>query len=137
MRQNLKLLINTKKTKKRTKKNRALTYNINFFSSTMRKIYVVITHNMRMKIINVINQQKIINYIVKQNYNLRKNMNIMKIAWIKKIKKTKKKYAFFIIEFVNAKLTNRLIKNDLLNDYFHRVCEYFEKECKLKQCFRC
>jgi hypothetical protein len=34
-------------------------------------------------------------------------------------------------------MTNRLIKNDLLNDYFHRACEYFEKECKLKQCFRC
>ncbi len=34
-------------------------------------------------------------------------------------------------------MTNRLIKDDLLNDYFHQACEYFEKECKLKQCFRC
>jgi hypothetical protein len=42
-----------------------------------------------------------------------------------------------IIEFVNSEMINRLIKNDLLNDYLHRVCEYFEKKCKIKQCFRC
>jgi hypothetical protein len=34
-------------------------------------------------------------------------------------------------------MTNRLIKNDLLNNYSHRACKYFEKECTLKQCFRC
>ncbi len=62
-------------------------------------------------------------------------MNIVKIAWIKKTKKAKKKYVFFIIELINAIMTNRLIKNDLLNDYFHQVYEYFEKKCKLKQCF--
>jgi hypothetical protein len=30
-----------------------------------------------------------------------------------------------------------LIKDELLNDYFHRVCEYFEKKCRIKQCFWC
>ncbi len=76
----LKLLTSTKKTKKRMKKNRALTYNINLFATTMKRIYVVLTHDMRMKIINVVNQQKVINHIVKQNLNLHKDMNIVKIA---------------------------------------------------------
>ncbi len=34
-------------------------------------------------------------------------------------------------------MTNRLIKDDLLNNYSHRIYEYFEKKCKIKQCFRC
>ncbi len=34
-------------------------------------------------------------------------------------------------------MINKLIKNDLLNDYSHWVCEYFEKKCRIKQCFRC
>ncbi len=76
----LKLLTSTKKTKKRMKKNRALTYNISFFATTMRQTYVVLAHDMCMRIINVVNQQKIINYIVKQNLHLHKNMNIVKIA---------------------------------------------------------
>jgi hypothetical protein len=119
------------------KKNRALTYNISFFERTMRRIYFVLAHDMRIKVINDVNQQKIINHVVKQNFNLHKDMNIVKIAWIKKTKRTKKEYAFLIIEFVSAKMTNRLIKDDLLNDYFYRACEYFEKECRFKQCFRC
>ncbi len=76
----LKLLTSTKKTRKRMKKNRALTYNISFFATTMRRIYVVLAHDMRMRIINVVNQQKVINHIVKQNFNLHKNMNIVRIA---------------------------------------------------------
>ncbi len=51
----LKLLTSTKKTKKRMKENRALTYNINLFATTMKRIYVVLTHDMRMRIINVVN----------------------------------------------------------------------------------
>jgi hypothetical protein len=76
----LKLLTSTKKTKKRMKKNHALIYDINFFATTIKKIYVVLTYNMRMNIINVVNQRKIIIHIVKQNFNLHKNMNIIKIA---------------------------------------------------------
>jgi hypothetical protein len=68
----LKLLTNTKKAKKRIKKDRALTYNISFSTTTIRQTYVVLTHDMSMKIINVLNQQKVIIYIVKQNLNLHK-----------------------------------------------------------------
>ncbi len=62
------------------KKNRALTYDISFFAMTMRRMYVVLMHDMRMKIIYVINLQKVINHILKQNHNLHKDMNIVKIA---------------------------------------------------------
>jgi hypothetical protein len=68
---------------------------------------------------------------------LHKNLNIVWIVWTKKIERLRKEHFSLIIEFINFEMINRLIKNDLLNDYSHQVCEYFEKKCKIKQCFRC
>jgi hypothetical protein len=53
------------------------------------------------------------------------------------IERLRKKHFLLIIEFVNSEMTSKLIKNDLLNDYLHRVCKYFENKCRIKQCFRC
>ncbi len=53
------------------------------------------------------------------------------------MKKTKQEYASLIIKFAIAKITNRLIKNDLFDDYSHRACKYFEKKCRIKQYFHC
>jgi hypothetical protein len=33
-------------------------------------------------------------------------------------------------------MTNRLIKKELLNEHTHLFYEYFEKECRIKQCFK-
>jgi hypothetical protein len=63
---------------------------------------------------------------------LHKNLNIVRIVWTKKIERLRKKHCSLIIEFVNSEMTNKSIKDDLLNDYSHRVCEYFEKKCRIK-----
>jgi hypothetical protein len=68
---------------------------------------------------------------------LHKNLNILRITWTKKIINQRKKFFFLIIEIVNSKMTNRLIKKELLNEHTHLICEYFEKECRIKQCFKC
>ncbi len=68
----LKLLSSTKKTRERMKKNRTLIFDINLFATIVRRTYVVLTHEMRRKDINIFNQQKIVNYIIKQNLNLHK-----------------------------------------------------------------
>jgi hypothetical protein len=68
---------------------------------------------------------------------LHKDLNIVRVAWTKKTERLRKEHFSLIIEFVSSEMTNRLIKDDLLNDYSHRVCEYFEKKCRIKQCFRC
>jgi hypothetical protein len=68
---------------------------------------------------------------------LHKNLNILRITWIKKIINQRKKFFSLIIEIVNSKMTNRLIKEKLLNEHTHLICEYFEKECRIKQCFKC
>jgi hypothetical protein len=68
---------------------------------------------------------------------LHKNLDILRVAWTKKIINQRKKFFFLIIEIVNSKITNRLIKEELLNEHTHLICEYFEKECRIKQCFKC
>jgi hypothetical protein len=34
-------------------------------------------------------------------------------------------------------MTNSLIKKELLNEHTHLIYEYFEKECRIKQSFKC
>ncbi len=68
---------------------------------------------------------------------MHKDLNIVRVIWTKKTERLRKKHFSLIIELVSFEMTNRLIKDDLLNDYFHRVCEYFEKKCRIKQCFWC
>ncbi len=41
------------------------------------------------------------------------------------------------MKIYNAATINRLIKEKLLDEYSHRTCEYFDKNCRLKQCFNC
>jgi hypothetical protein len=76
----LKLLTSTKKTKERMKKNRTLIFDISFFATIVRRTYAVLTHQMRKEDINVFNQQKIINHIIKQNLSLHKEKNIIRIT---------------------------------------------------------
>ncbi len=133
----LKLLARFEKTKERMKQNKKILHDITFSTTAMRCTYVVLAHNVRMSNVNTFNQQTIINQIVKQNSNLHKDLNIIQIIWTKKIERLRKEHFSLIIELISFEMINKLIKNDLLNDYFHRVCEYLEKKCKIKQCFRC
>ncbi len=133
----LKLLARFEKSKERMKQNKELLYDITSSTTTIRRTYVVLTHEVRMSNVNTFNQQEIINQIIKQNNNLHKNLNIIRVVWTKKTKRLRKEHFSLIIKFVNFEMTNKLIKNDLLNDYSHRICKYFEKKCKIKQCFRC
>jgi uncharacterized pyridoxamine 5'-phosphate oxidase family protein len=75
----LKLFARFEKTKERMKQNKKLLHDITFSTTAMRRTYVVLTHDVRMSNVNTFNQQIIINQIVKQNNNLRKNLNIVRI----------------------------------------------------------
>jgi hypothetical protein len=68
---------------------------------------------------------------------LHKNLDILRVTWTKKIINQRKKFFSLIIEIVSSKMTNCLITKELLNEHTHLVCEYFEKECRIKQCFKC
>jgi hypothetical protein len=66
------------------------------------------------------------------------NLKIARVIWSKRAKViSNKKYFSLIMKIYNAATINRLIKKKLLNEYSHRTCEYFDKNCRLKQCFNC
>jgi hypothetical protein len=76
----LKLLARFEKAKERMKQDNEFLYDITSSTTTMRRIYVVLTHDVRMNNVNTFNQQKIINQIVKQNSSLHENLNIVRIV---------------------------------------------------------
>jgi hypothetical protein len=75
-----KLLARFEKTKERMKQNKEFLYDITSSTTTIRRTYVVLLHDVRINNVNIFNQQKIINQIVKQNNNLHKNLNIVQVV---------------------------------------------------------
>jgi hypothetical protein len=66
------------------------------------------------------------------------NLKIARVIWSKRAKiNFDKEYSSLIMKIYNATTTNRLIQEELLDEYLHRTCEYFDKDCRLKQCFNC
>jgi hypothetical protein len=135
--EDLKLFASFEEIRTRMKRNLTLMNDIISSTMTMKRTYVVLTHDVRLSSVNTLNQKTTIEKIVKQNNTLHKNLDILRVAWTKKIINQRKKVFSLIIEIVNSKMTNRLIKEELLNEHTHLVCEYFEKECRIKQCFKC
>jgi hypothetical protein len=76
----LKLLARFEKTRKRMKQDKKFLHDITLSTTAMRRIYVVLAHDVRMSNVNTFNQQKIINQIVKQNSSLHKDLNIVRVA---------------------------------------------------------
>jgi hypothetical protein len=62
---------------------------------------------------------------------------IVKVIWLKSVNNSNKKLTSLIIEIYNVEQSNRLIRDDLLNEYTHVTCEFFVDNCRIKQCFNC
>ena len=103
----------------------------------IRRTYAVLAHGLRVDSVNTTQQEKGIAELEKQNDVLHPGLRINRIAWTKKAVIEAKTHSSLIIEVATAEMANRLIKEGLLQDYSHRVCEYFDKICRIKQCFNC
>jgi hypothetical protein len=68
---------------------------------------------------------------------LHSKLKIVKIIWFRSVNNSSKKLTSLIIEIYSAEQLNRLIRNDLLNEYTHVTCELFVSNCRIKQCFNC
>ncbi len=83
--EDLNLFASFEKIKTRMKKDLTLMNNIISSTTTMRRTYVVLTHDVRLSSVNTFNQKATIEKIVKQNSTLHKNLNILRITWTKKV----------------------------------------------------
>ncbi len=101
-----------------------------------RRIFAMLTHEVRTTI-NMSNQEKIIERLIKDNARLHEDLKVLRIVWLKKIIDSEKTHSSLIVEIAIEAMTNQLINVSMLNLYQECACELFEKNCRITQCFRC
>jgi len=101
-----------------------------------RWIFAVLTHEVRTTI-NMSNQEKIIERLIKDNARLHEDLKVLRIVWLKKIADSEKTHSSLIVEIAIEAMTNRLMNVSMLNSYQECACELFKKNCCITQCFRC
>ncbi len=101
-----------------------------------RQIFAMLTHEVRTTI-DMSNQEKIIERLIKDNARLHEDLKVLRIAWLKKIADSEKTHSSLIVEIAIEAMTNRLMNVSMLNSYQECACKLFEKNCRITQCFRC
>lgn len=71
-----------------------------------------------------------------QNTSISTNMKIGNIFWFSTLKKDRH-ILLLVIEINNAKMTNMLIKEQLVLDHTLYGCMRYNPAYKIKQCFNC
>ncbi len=136
--ENIKILTRFVKTKQRLKQNKTLFKDVVMTIFLSRRTLKIMIHEIRITSINTQNQQKTITHIMRQNALMHSNLKITRVIWSKRAKiNFDKKYSSLILKIYSSVMTNHLIQKELFDEYLHRTCEYFDKDCKLKQCFNC
>ncbi len=101
-----------------------------------RWIFAVLTHEVHTTI-DMSNQKKIIERLIKDNARLHENLKVLRIVWLKKIADSEKTHSLLIIKMMIEVMMNQLINVSMLNSYQECACKLFEKNCCITQCFRC
>ena len=101
-----------------------------------RWIFAVLTHEVHTTI-DMSNQKKIIERLIKDNATLHENLKVLRIVWLKKIADSEKTHSLLIIKMMIEVMMNQLINVSMLNSYQECACKLFEKNCCITQCFRC
>ncbi len=136
--ENIKILTRFMKMKQRLKQNKTLFKNVVMTTFLSRRTFEIMIHEIRITSINTQNQQKTIAHIMRQNASMHSNLKITRVIWSKRAKiNSDKKYSSLVLKIYSSAMTNRLIQEKLFNEYSHRICEYFDRDCRLKQCFNC
>ncbi len=133
--ENIEILTRFVKTKQKLKQNKTLFKDVVMTTSLSRRTFEIMIHEIKITSINTQNQQKTITHIMRQNASMHSNLKITRVIWSKRAKiNFDKKYSSLIMKMYSSAMTNRLIQKELFDEYSHRTCEYFDKDCKLKQC---
>jgi len=88
-------------------------------------------------IINMNNQKKIIERLIKDNVRLHEDLKVLRIVWLKKITKSEKIHSSLVIEIMIEAMMNQLMNMSMLNSYQECACKLFKKNCHITQCFKC
>jgi hypothetical protein len=78
--EDLKLLASFEEIRTRMKKNLTLMNDIISLTTTIKRTYVVLAHDVRLSSVNTFNQKATIEKIIKQNSTLHKNLDILRVT---------------------------------------------------------
>ncbi len=135
--ENVKMMTRIEKINNKITINEILARSIVFSTYKTRRTFEMLTHDVRVIDVQTINQQKTNRRIKKKNEIFHSRLKIIKVIWSRSVNNNSKKLTFLIVEIYSAKQSNRLIKNDLLNEYTYVTCDFFVNNCRIKQCFNC
>ena len=99
-------------------------------------IFAMLTHEVHTTI-DMSNQKKIFERLMKNNTKLHEDLKILRIVWLKKIVKSEKIHSLLIVKIIIKAMINQLMNMSMLNLYQECACKLFEKNCCITQCFRC
>jgi len=102
----------------------------------MRRSFVILAHDVHI-ILNTSNQKMIIKRLIKNNARLHENLKMLRIAWLKKIVESEKTHSSLIVKIAIKTMINWLLNVSMLNLYQECLCELFEKNCCIIQCYKC
>ncbi len=120
---------NLKKTQMWAKEITSLTH-------VARWTFAMLTHEVRTTI-DMSNQEKIIERLIKDNARLHEDLKVLRIVWLKKIADSKKTHSSLIVKIAIEAIMNQLMNVSMLNLYQECACKLFKKNCCITQCFRC
>ena len=101
-----------------------------------RWIFAMLTYEVCITI-NINNQEKIIERLIKDNARLHEDLKVLRIVWLKKIVNSEKTHSLLIIKITIEAMMNWLMNMSMLNSYQECACKLFEKNCCIIQCFKC
>ncbi len=101
-----------------------------------RWTFAVLTHEVRTTI-DMSNQEKIIERLIKDNARLHEDLKVLRIVWFKKVADSEKTHSSLIVEIAIEAMMNWLMNMSMLNLYQECACKLFKKNCRITQCFKC
>ena len=107
------------------------------FATVKHRIFDVLVHEVRVKIINMTNQEKTIDNLQNVNAVLHESLIIKKISWSYKIIKENRLFSSLRMKIEIVEMTNKLMNEDMLIDYELRYCERQTRDSCMTQCFNC
>ena len=82
-------------------------------------------------------QEQAIEQLGKDNARLHPGLEILRVAWPKKVIGSGKAFSSLIVEVSSAAAADRLMDHGMIESHRECECEYFERGCRVTQCFRC
>ncbi len=105
--------------------------------SIRARIYVVRVNDIKVDHINANNQKQTIAYLQQINTRLHSELVIKKVVWSTKTIREEKMYSTLHMKIESVATTNRLLIENLIENFEMKQCERFIKNCTMLQCMNC